>query len=231
MKIAIISDIHGNYDALEAIIKYLEKKKIKKIICLGDYVNYYYDAEKCINLLIKKKATCIKGNHDDILIKYFKNKKKLNFLASKYGNSIYRNLDNLKKKHINYLKSLPKRLIVKINKKKILIAHGAPWKSDFYFYKNVKSKWKKKIKKYNKDIFIFGHTHYPMKIILDDKKIILNPGSVGQPRNNSKKACWLLLNVETMNFKFMQTSYDKKKLINQIKKYDPNNKRLLKYFL
>jgi len=181
--------------------------------------------------LIKKKATCIKGNHDRILLKYLKNKKKIKFLASKYGNSIYKNLENLEEKHIEYLKSLPRTLSISINKKKILIAHGSPWKSNFYFYKNNKSRWKKKIMRYNKDIFILGHTHHPMKVILDDKKIILNPGSVGQPRDNSQKACWLLLNVKTMSFKFMKTFYNKKKLISQIRKYDPNNKRLLKYFI
>jgi predicted phosphodiesterase len=54
MKIAIISDIHGNYDALKAVLKDIKKLKIDKIYCLGDIVNYYYEPHKCINILIKK---------------------------------------------------------------------------------------------------------------------------------------------------------------------------------
>ena len=69
-----------------------------------------------------------------------------------------------------------------------------------------------------------------MKLKLNNNKIILNPGSVGQPRNKTKNACWLLVNEKSMKMKFMETKYDNKKLINKITKFDQGNKRLLKYF-
>ena len=108
MKIALISDIHGNYDALKEVFKEIDKLKIKEVYCLGDIVNYYYEPDKCINLLIKKKVKCIKGNHEKIFLKSLKNKTLRNFFASRYGNSIHINHEKIKKKHLNFIKSLPK---------------------------------------------------------------------------------------------------------------------------
>ena len=60
MKLAFISDIHGNFDALKAVMLDIKKNKVQKIYCLGDIVNYYYEPHKCIDLLIKKNVKCIK---------------------------------------------------------------------------------------------------------------------------------------------------------------------------
>ena len=118
MKIAFISDIHGNYDALKEVFKQINKLDIKEIYCLGDIVNYYYEPDKCIDLLIKNKVKCIKGNHEKIFLKVLKKKKLRDFFAEKYGNSIHINLKKLKKKHLDFIKSLPNRINFKIGKKK-----------------------------------------------------------------------------------------------------------------
>ena len=60
MRLAFISDIHGNFDALKAAMLDIKKNKIEKIFCLGDIVNYYYEPHKCIDLLIKNNVKCIK---------------------------------------------------------------------------------------------------------------------------------------------------------------------------
>ena len=87
-----------------------------------------------------------------------------------------------------------------------------------------------KITKYNKEIFILGHTHHPMNLRLKNNKIVLNPGSIGQPRNVGNKAYWLIINDEDMKIDFMETNYPLKNLIKSIKNNDKNNKNLLKYF-
>jgi predicted phosphodiesterase len=100
----------------------------------------------------------------------------------------------------------------------------------FYFYKNTKKKWLEKIKKYDSEIFILGHTHHPMNLRLKKNKTVLNPGSVGQPRNLGRNACWLIINDKDMKINFMKTKYPLKNLIKSINKNDKNNKSLLKYF-
>lgn len=230
MKVAFISDIHGNYDALNAVLKQIKKLNVSKIYCLGDLVNYYYDPDKCIEVLIKNNVQCIRGNHEKIFFKTLKDNKKKNYYSKLYGNSIKNNLVKLNKKHIFFLKSLPTQKRININNSKILLAHGAPWKSDFYFYPNIKKKWFKKISKYKYDTIILGHTHIPMKIKLNKKKLLINTGSVGQPRDKTCNASWLLLDASKMDYKIIKTKYNKKRLKNQIKRYDSNNIIVLKFF-
>ena len=100
MNIAFISDIHGNFSALSAVLKKVKKLKIKKIYCLGDIVNYYYEPDKCIDLLQKNNVTCIKGNHEKILFETYKSKLKLQKYSKMYGNSIQINHKKLKTRHI-----------------------------------------------------------------------------------------------------------------------------------
>ena len=76
MKVCVISDIHGNYDALKKCIEEAKKLDVKKFLCLGDYVGYYYEPEKCIDLLLDLNAVCIKGNHEKIFLDLVRNKRK-----------------------------------------------------------------------------------------------------------------------------------------------------------
>ena len=208
MKIAFISDIHGNYYALKAVLKHINKLKITNIYCLGDYLNYYYDPDKCIDLLIKNKVNCIKGNHEEI---FFQTLKGFNIpvYKKKYGNSVELNLKKLKKHHINFLKSLKKSKRIKINKLDLLLSHGTPWDIDCYAYPNMDDSLKDRMSKYKADYIFLGHTHIPMNIKINKKTTVLNPGSVGQPRNRCNNACWLLFNTKDHKTDFMQTKYDK----------------------
>lgn len=230
MKLAFISDIHGNFDALKAVMLDIKKNKVQKIYCLGDIVNYYYEPHKCIDLLIKKNVKCIKGNHENIFFKTLKSKKKAEIYKKLYGNSIFKNFKTLKKKHVNFLKSLKTRLKFSFSNKKFFLAHASPWSTNFYFYPNVKEKWFNKLGDYKFDYFVFGHTHIPMKKNIKSKKILINPGSVGQSRINSSKAHWLLYDTHSKKFTHKKTNYSLKKIKKQISLYDSNNKRLLKYF-
>ena len=230
MKVAFISDIHGNYSALEAVFKDIKKLKIEKIYCLGDIVNYYYEPDKCIDLLRKNNAICIKGNHEKILFETYKSKIKFNKYFKLYGNSIKINHISLKNKHLKYLKSLNFQKKISINGKKILLAHGAPWKNNFYFYPDTKKKWVDKIKKYKYDFIILGHTHIPMKKKISKNKQLLNPGSIGQPRNKECGASWMTLDTNNMNFQIVKTKYNHKKIKKQIMVYDQDNLKISKYF-
>lgn len=231
MRIALVSDIHGNFDALKAVLKDIKKLKIDKVYCLGDIVNYYYEPHKCINILIKKKIKSIKGNHENILFKTLKNNKKRDYYSKIYGHSININIKKLKKSHIVFLKKLKKKITIKIKNLKIILAHGSPWSANTYIYPNFKNKIKRALVKYNADYIFLGHTHIPMNIKINKKTSIINPGSVGQPRNKCNKACWAIFDSETRKINFVVTKYNKKKLMQNITKYDGLNSKLKKYFL
>ena len=231
MKIALISDIHGNYDALKAVLKDIKKLKIYKTYCLGDIINYYYEPHKCINILIKKKIKCIKGNHENILFKTLRNKKERDHYCKIYGHSIKINIKKLNHRHITFLKKLKKKLTIKIDHLKIIFAHGSPWSENTYVYPNFKNKIKDSLRKYDADYIFLGHTHIPMNIKINKKTTIINPGSVGQPRNKCNNACWALFDTKNRQIKFMETKYQKKKLLDDIISYEGANSKIKKYFL
>lgn len=230
MRVGVISDIHGNYDALKKCIKEAKKLNIEKFLCLGDYVGYYYEPEKCIDLLLDLNAVCIKGNHEKIFLDLVKNKEKLSHYVSKYGNGINIALKKLKRKHINFIKKLPNTKKITINKKKILLCHGSPWKNNEYIYPNKFIKFKKRLSNYNFDNILLGHTHIQMKKKINSK-VILNPGSVGQPRDGEGLIKWLIIDYSKMSYEFKKTSFDNTKIIKQVMTYDKNKKNLLKYFI
>jgi len=230
MKIAILSDIHGNFLSLKAVIKEIKLKKITKIVCLGDYINYYYEPDKCIDLLRSINAKCIMGNHDNIL-PVFLNKKKFIYYEERYGSSVKLNNQILKKKHLQFLKKLKKKIILKIDNLKIIFAHGSPWNLNTYIYPNFNDKIRNRLKKYHADFIFLGHTHIPMSKKINKKTSIINAGSIGQPRNGSKNALWAILNTKNKKVQFMETKYNHKKLINDIKKYGDSKKIFNKYFL
>ena len=231
MRIAFISDIHGNYDAFKAVLKDIKKLKVDKVYCLGDIVNYYYEPHKCINILIKKKIKSIKGNHENILFETLDNNKKKNYYSKIYGHSINVNIEKLKRKHIIFLKKLKKRIIIKIKDIKIILAHGSPWSLNTYIYPNFKNKIKNSLRKYRADYIFLGHTHIPMNIKINKKTSIINPGSVGQPRNKCNNACWAIFDTKNREINFIETKYKKKKLIQNINKYEGANSKLKKYFV
>jgi putative phosphoesterase len=231
MRIALISDVHGNFDALKAVMEDIKKLKIDKVYCLGDIVNYYYEPHKCINIFIKKKIKSIKGNHENIFFETLKNNKKRDHYSKIYGRSIDVNFKKLKKNHIVFLKKLKEKLTIKIKNLKIILAHGSPWSTNTYIYPNFQKTIKKALAKYNADYIFLGHTHIPMNIKINRKTSIINPGSVGQPRNKCNNACWATFDTENREINFIVTKYRKKKLIQNINKYEGLNSKLKKYFL
>ena len=72
MKTAIIADIHGNFHALEAVLKAIKLENPDEIICAGDMVNPLWDSKQVLELLQSEKIICLRGNHEDYLINYLK---------------------------------------------------------------------------------------------------------------------------------------------------------------
>ena len=135
----------------------------------------------------------------------------------------------LKKKHIDFIKGLPTSKKISIKGKKILLCHGSPWNINEYIYPNRFNNFRKKFIKYKYDYIFLGHTHIPMVKKIGNKKI-LNPGSVGQPRDKNPNAKWLFIDINNKKYEFKKTNFNKKKIYKQIRLYDNNKIKLTKYF-
>jgi putative phosphoesterase len=221
VKLACISDIHGNYEALLAVIQDIEKKGIDFILCAGDIIGYYPNPINCIKTTKKRCTHIIRGNHDDVVTAtdFKKNLKWFNSSAAKsltWTRKLLTQPDFFS--YFTFLKDLPTQKEIILEGKKILLAHGTPDKSWEYFiypfwgdtppfeYEIRLNRWLK-----TWDVVIIGHTH--QAYVYTDKsnaKVVLNPGSVGQPRDYDSKASYAIVKLDNSGIKaqIIRIEYD-----------------------
>lgn len=179
-EIAIISDIHGNLEALKAVLDDIRERNIKEIICLGDIISKGINTNECIKLVKKNCIKVVKGNWEDNLdkvndIKDDVKKKRVNFILSQLDNT-----------NLNYLTTLPFSVEFYMSGRLIRLFHSHPERInelignidriDRYYELFLPSKYT--LSNLKADVVIYGHIHvqHSQKIY---NRIILNTGSVG----------------------------------------------------
>ncbi|RJQ68734.1 MAG: metallophosphoesterase [Desulfobacteraceae bacterium] len=176
--IGIISDIHGNYVALSAVLTQLDEMGVSEIICLGDIGGYYCQINECCEELQNRKIFSLMGNHDW-------------YLATGEGcprsNSANVCLDFqrgvISSANLDWLASLPSEAnIYGIN-----IVHGG-WRNPIDEYLNPTKKYFSEI---SGRYFASGHTHVQCNWS-GEGKIYCNPGSVGQPRDGDPRTAFAI---------------------------------------
>ncbi|MDC6389786.1 metallophosphoesterase family protein [Maribacter sp. PR1] len=179
MKIGIISDIHGNYEALKMVLAHLDQLNISKVYCLGDVVGYYSQVNECCNALIERNIPTLMGNHDWYMVS---------------GGFCTRS------EHVNKCLEYQRRVITKENLKwlgsnqlqfvlnDLHMVHGG-WSDpiDEYLF-NPSQEYFSTIEG---KTFISGHTHI-QKLEIYKEKVYCNPGSVGQPRDKNPKSAFAI---------------------------------------
>lgn len=175
MKIAFISDIHGNYEGLITVLKQIGR--IDRIICAGDITGYYPFANEVTEKIKKSNILSVRGNHDQYLL----DGKAPKSASRKVKESIEFTKKIISKRSLKFLEKLPNRLMFEIKGKKVLVCHGSPWDHleeriypDYAHFERFES--------VDADIIVLGHTHYPL-VKKVGRKTIINPGSCGQPRD------------------------------------------------
>lgn len=227
MKIAFISDIHSNIEAFQAVLKFLETKKINQIYIAGDIIGYYYYAAEVINLCMSSENIfCIRGNHDRNFLDAIYSEPLMEKLTSKYGSGYKKTKDQLSPSQINWLRTLPNKLTITVSDITLTVAHGSVDNEDTYIYPDASSEVLSE-QILDSDITVLGHTHHSF-IWCKDNKYLLNPGSVGQPRDQSSLASILVLDTFNRVVIPYKVKFSFKRLKKDILKFDPDNKYLLK---
>ena len=241
MKIAIIADIHANHAALQAVLIDITKQNVQEIISLGDNIGYGPDPEQVVNELLNKRVISIMGNHEYGLLSdsYFK---KLNPSPQK---SLLINRNLMSEAGLAYCLGLPP-LLLRHNGRFI---HGCPPKSlTAYLYQVSRFKLEKLYSGFKEPICFHGHTHTPTlfegtarydattlydapHIIRSDKKYLINPGSVGQPRDGeNNRAKYLIWDTEEATITFRAVKYNVAATVERLRRLgfpDFNSERLL----
>jgi putative phosphoesterase len=213
MKIAIISDIHSNFVALESVLNDIRKENISQIYCLGDIVGIYPQFKEVVKCFINNNIISIIGNYDKACISedaekgVFYLRQGISEENKKIFYWSHKNLDDYSK---NYLKSLPLKIKLEFEKHKILLVHGSPNSISKYIYPDTPTLYLENLLKENMcNVIVCGHTHIPM-IIKTKEGYFLNPGSVGMPKDGSPEATYLIadVNSEEPDFKIKKVPFD-----------------------
>lgn len=175
--IGIISDIHGNYEALKVVLQEMDNKGVAKIYCLGDVVGYYSQVNECCEALRERNIECLIGNHDWYMIagSFCPRSQSVNDCLV-YQRKV------ITTENFNWLKTFK----LQFEFDNVKMVHGG-WTDpiDEYLYE-PSSEYFDKIEG---EVFISGHTHI-QKLRHYGNKIYCNPGSVGMPRDNDPRSAY-----------------------------------------
>ncbi len=210
MLVGLISDVHSNAVALEAILLAFEGMGVKKILHAGDVIGYNPYPNETVRLFREYNIISIIGNHDRALIT--DDASDFNPYAAA---ALVWTKKALSHENLEYIMKLPNREHLIIDKKRIVLIHGSPRDFDEYIYpENVSAHFLAITKA---DILVLGHTHVQFK---KDYTLgtVLNPGSVGQPRDENPNAAFAVYDTSTGEVTLHRTNYDVEKVIEDMKR-------------
>ncbi len=220
MKLALLGDIHGNHRALQLVLAAAASSGIDKLLITGDLVGYYYSPLKVLELLQSWDRHMVRGNHEDMLHAARSNAEYSTQVARRYGAGLCVAMEQLSERQIDELCNLPHPLELTFDGCRVLLCHGAPWDNDQYVYPDANDAVLERCAVQKFELVVMGHTHYPMMKMIGNT-IIVNPGSVGQPRNKQPGAHWAEFDTETRSVAFHHEPYDASSLVNECRQRNP----------
>lgn len=221
MKIAVLSDIHGNWPALKAIFDSIPSFDL--LIVLGDTIGYYPQFEKCIIALQKYRAKFLLGNHEAYIRGDIPQPS--HSIFSWYHNFFYSYGSQLCK---DWIFSLPSHLTMTIDSRLFYFCHGSPFNLTEYIYPDF-DQWSL-YNDFNADILISGHTHVPMIIKSPFRDLlIVNSGSVGLGRRGFPSGSYAIIDTYTLEIRHHHVKFDQQLLIASIHQHvdDPTVRNFL----
>ncbi|MBM4035096.1 MAG: metallophosphoesterase family protein [Planctomycetes bacterium] len=234
MRVAIISDIHANLEALEAVLADIDAQGAREVLCLGDVVGYGIDAEACIDLVERNCSLCLCGNHDWAVINTALG---FNQMARQAIDLTRRRLrpnkwgGHARKRRWAFLEKLPHTR----TRGDWLLVHGSPRDpvTEYIFPDDVEvdpGKMEEIFSKFEHTCFV-GHTHLPgvftegmafltpgeiaNRFDVGRAKVVVNVGSVGQPRDGDVRSCYVV--VEDAHVTYRRVPYDVQKTMEKIR--------------
>ena len=206
MRIAVISDIHGNWHALRAVKKDIQKCGADKVFCLGDIVGYGPHPCRCLDQIRSMAEAIIKGNHEDAICR----RKECEERLSRYAlEGIRFTRKQLSQKDTEFLIALSDSFVSE--ELNITLAHGALTDERAWKYVENEEQAKKELDAAATGFSFVGHTHVPFvfgsghglfellpeNLLLEkEEKFLINVGSVGQPRDGDCRASYGLIELK-----------------------------------
>ncbi|WP_432670318.1 metallophosphoesterase family protein [Flavobacterium sp. SM2513] len=225
IQIAIISDIHANLIALDAVLEDIQNRSINQTYCLGDLVDFAPWGNEVIEKMKNKGIPCLLGNHDEriafdipiVPLPHHDQKETANRIIAINHSKAAITTENKK-----WLAALPYNLELtyKINEvtKKILLVHAGILNNDTYIHESdLKNDTAKELKNKGIDALIMGHTH--LSYIQNNSDVLfVNSGSVGRSKESNRKAtyCMLTITEREITAEIIKINYDIHEVAQQI---------------
>ena len=207
MKIVIVSDLHGNFDALSALPECGDELWV-----LGDLVNYGPQPSEVVDFVRTHAAVVVRGNHDNAV----------GFNVDPRCNPRYRAMASatmqastaeLGEEAKEFLRGLPQIKTLESNGKRFMLCHAIPSDPLYGYCSGDSDRWQKEVQAIEADYLLAGHTHTPF-IKRAGRTIVVNPGSLGQPKTGKPDACYAVWHDG--RFELKQFSYDLKRTLERI---------------
>jgi putative phosphoesterase len=218
MKIAVISDIHGNVDALSTFLEDIATENVDTIICLGDLVGYGPYPNEVISIIRSRNILCIKGNYDNSVVD-----NEYSYIRETPLNSFSLpwTVNELTEKNRLFLQNLPSTIKLTFGDKKLLFVHGSPDKINEYLLRDADNTLNI-MNSINEDILFCAHTHLP-DIKEFSNKLYVNCGSIGKPKIGRPNITYCLLNIDgeaSVSANIKEITYDINNLVKRMHELD-----------
>jgi predicted phosphodiesterase len=216
MRVGVISDIHGNAAALEAVLDALEEDELDEVWCLGDLVGYGPDPNRCCELVAHRSDLCLVGNHDLGVIGAIP----LDEFSPDAAAAARWTEGVLSEYSRSYLESLQPAAEVEGAE----LYHASP-RDPVWDYVLSEPVARESLEMTEAPVVMVGHSHVPLAMVLENGRAngglapggheadlskgrwLLNPGSVGQPRDNDPRAAYLVLDTDERRAAFRRIAY------------------------
>lgn len=216
MKIAVISDIHGNMEALEAVLDDIKNQFCDKIFCLGDYAMAGPEPDKTVSKFMSLQneldITMIQGNTDLMIAEYTdKTYEDLKKTAPVMSEALKEDVNILTPEQKEFLKNLEPNKTLEVEGVKVMLVHGSPRKNNENIFPDTPiNEVETMLKDVDADVVLCGHTHIPCGFHIADSKTVINVGSVGRPFTEKPKSCYLtmIINEGRCLFEHRFVKYD-----------------------
>lgn len=221
MKSLVISDLHSNFEALRTVMRHVRRKRIDRLICLGDFVGYGAEPNQVLDRIrsFRGERALIRGNHDRVVAGITEGAE-FNYPARV---AALWTRQRLSRPNRSFLRALPMGPVVTADG--MLLCHGSPFDEDEYLFSEHDAY--RVLRGAGPAITWFGHTHIPVVFELDaprtlsvqliresttirldrSRKYLLNPGSVGQPRDRNPELSFAIFDSERWVVQFHRVPY------------------------
>ncbi len=214
-RFAVFGDIHGNWEALSAVLEDAEREKVTRFACVGDIVGYNADPERCLDRIMELDCVTVRGNHDH----YCAHEECLQSFHPLAANVMTWTRARLSAIQVNYLKNL--RMSCSVNG--ILMVHSTLDMPEHWGYVFDELEAEAHFAYQSTTLCFHGHTHvplifekasrikriYPVRTRIQlGRKYFINVGSVGQPRDGNPEASYVIYDAGSREVFFRRVSYD-----------------------